>query len=390
MRVALLGLLITVGLIKPTASASPAKETGALAPLPTMVPGPELGLKPTSGYARGYRPPRANVGHLSVRNQLARPQLAQPLPSRWDWRDQAAVTGVRNQGECGSCYAFAGLGSLEAQLLIRGAGLYDFSENNIAECSYEPAGCEGGNIWIVANRLSSYGAVAESCDPYNPATQPCKTTCPPIKMVDEVWILGDSSVPDTTLLKTWLYRYGPLYVTMDSGSTSPTWDQEFAQYKGRYTLYHPDIIKLDHAVLLVGWDDNLIHAGGSGAWIVKNSWGVNWGAGGYFTMAYGSAGLGSNPALIAGWHEPKSAERLLFLDEGGWQREYGWMSQLGAWGMVRLIPSQSGCIDQVELWTTDRTRQVDVYLYDSFDGQAPSGLLRQLPRQAFEFPGYHK
>ncbi len=386
-------LLFCLWGLQPSAWAEPSLQAGEMAPPnPMSVATLSSSLEPLAlpEYGRGYTPHTANVDHLSAAYQEPPPSLLQALPTRWDWRNQGVVTGVRNQGECGACYAFAGIGSLESQLLIRGEGTWDLSERNIRDCSYEQAGCAGGHIWIVANHLTRRGAVTESCDPYVPFDAACNTICPPVKIIDQVWILGDSTVPPTSLLKSWLYAYGPLYVTMDSGASSASWEMTFRLYDGSYTLYRPGSYSLDHAVLLVGWDDTLQHSGGQGAWLVKNSWGTGWGNGGYFSMAYGSAGLGSNAAAIMGWRNPKPAEMLLHHDEGGWQREYGWRDQLRAHAMVRFVPTTSGCIEQIELWTTDRTRRVAVSIYDTFNGRAPSGVLRQLPETSFDHAGYHK
>ena len=70
------------------------------------------------------------------------------------------------------------------------------------------------------------------------------------------------------------------------------WYDEFNSYDGSYTLYHPGAEAPAHIVLIVGWDDSLSHAGGTGGWIVKNSWGTQWGKEGFFTIAYGSASIG--------------------------------------------------------------------------------------------------
>ena len=355
--------------------------------------------KPTPRrHAFGYVPPKFDLSHLNGRWRPA-PRTA-PLTDRWDWREQGKVTRVQDQNPCGACYAFAALGSFESQLLIRGQGLYDFSENHVAECTYEEletdehGGCDGGNIWMVTNLYSSSGAVLESCDPWNPDDQPCHTGCPYIKTVTDMWFLAADPAP-VGVLKSWLRSYGPLYVAMDAGAEY-AWKQEFSDYDGSYTLYHPSVQKLSHAVLLVGWDDTLSHAGGSGAWIVKNSWGTDWGGtcgygseGGYFTIAYGSAGIGSNAAVIKDWQDADPNGTLLHHDEAGIQGFYGWHEHHHACGLVRLTPQQNGCASRVEFWTADVTTDVDVYIYDTFDGQAPSGLLWQRENLSFDYVGYH-
>ncbi len=354
---------------------------------------PASGPQAAPAAGRGYVPPPFDTSHL---NDYPEPSPGLDLVSRWDWREQGKVTRVQNQGNCGSCYAFATLGSMEAQSLIRDGTRYDFSENNLAECNYEQTGCDGGNIWITGNRLSTYGAVTEACDPYRPADQACNTACPALLVASEVWVLGGNAVPNTDVLKGWLQTYGPLFVTIDAGTPSNAWGQEFSNYNGSYTLYHPTTSPdLNHAVLLVGWNDDLTHAGGSGAWVVKNSWGTSWGGtcgygseGGYFTIAYGSAGIGSNPALVRDWRPASSAGKLLYLDEGGVQGGVGWQGTYGPHGLARLTPQQGGSATHVEVWTLG-PGSADIAIYDSFSGQAPSGLLWQRQGVSLGHAGYH-
>jgi hypothetical protein len=382
----LCGLLFFLWGVRPSISQtpiSPFQRAPTVVPLPAS-PEPEL-----PNYERGYLAHSINFDHLSAAYREVPPALEQTLPSRWDWRDQGVVTGVSAQGECGACYAFAGIGSFESQLAMRGEGVWDLSEKNVRDCNYGSERCAGGNIWNVTNHFSRYGAVSEDCDPYSPYEAPCNTLCPPVKIADGLWVLGGPTVPPTSLLKSWLQDYGPLYVTMDSGSNSATWGATFEQYDGSYTLYRSGSYESDHAVLLVGWDDALRHGGGQGAWLVKNSWGTNWGNGGYFSMAYESSGLGSNAAVITDWHDPRPEETLLHHDQAGLQESVGCRDQRHTYALVRLVPTAPGCIEQIELWTIDRTRQVAVAIYDAFDGHTPSGLLRELPSTRFDHAGYH-
>ena len=148
-------------------------------------------------------------------------------------------------------------------------------------------------------------------------------------------------------------------------------------------------------MLLVGWDDNLAHAGGNGAWIVKNSWGTSWGGTcgygaerGYFTIAYDSAGIGSNAAVVRDWRPAESAGTLLYHDEGGLQGGIGWNGTYGPYGLARLTPQQSGAATHVEVWTMG-PGSVDIAIYDTFNGQTPSGLLWQKQGVGLDAAGYH-
>ncbi len=340
----------------------------------------------------GFIPPPMDLSHL--RGEW--PQTgAASLLSRWDWREQGKVSSVKNQNPCGACYAFASLGGLESRLLIDGAGLYDFSENNVKECDFYAGSCSGGNFIKVASFLAQKGSVLESCDPYQPSDVACKSTCPYQKTVLDWRIINWDNIPDTAVLKNYISTYGPVYVAFDAGG-SDAWGTEFDNYNGSYTLYHPPTsTRTNHAVLIVGWDDSLSHAGGTGGWIVKNSWGTGWGgtAGygsekGYFTIAYGSANIGYYASFIHGWQDYDAAGGILYYDEGGWSKEYGY-SDTTAWELAKFVPPSSANVTRIEFWTTDITTDVDVYLYDGFNGSTLSGLLASKLNLSFSEAGYH-
>ena len=81
----------------------------------------------------GFIPPPLDLSHLTGQ-RMPEKFVGQQLPSHWDWRAQGKVTPVKDQGPCGSCYAFAALGNIESKLLMDSAGTYDLSENNAKEC----------------------------------------------------------------------------------------------------------------------------------------------------------------------------------------------------------------------------------------------------------------
>jgi len=153
-------------------------------------------------------------------------------------------------------------------------------------------------------------------------------------------------------------------------------------------------------VLLVGWDDTLTHDGDEdGGWIVKNSWGTGWGGtcgygseGGYFTIAYGSAGIGAYASLIAGWQDYEPDGAVLYHDEAGMQTFAG-CDATTAWSLARLTPDEDGCATQVEIWTNDVTTVTlsiyDDFIYDDSDYGVATGLLWSSEDNAFDHAGYH-
>jgi len=335
------------------------------------------------------------------------------IPAAHDWRPLGKVTSVKDQGYCGSCYAFASIGNFESKMLIDGAYTLpdpDFSENNAKECNwrevndyeYPPGvpwgGCSGGNYDMLASLFSQKGVVLDTCDTYvaNDAGS-CKTSCPYQKTLLDWRRISDDAVPDTTLLKNYIQTYGPVYTTLYAGD-GDAWATEFAAYNGTYTLYYPGTETPNHAVLIVGWDDSLDHAGpGTGGWIVKNSWGTGWGGpcgygteGGYFTIAYGSASIGKWSSFMYEWQDYDTTGGIMYYDEdGGWWSAAGCDPSTTAWGLAKFIPSFDANVTRVEFWTDDITTDVDVYIYDNFDGSAPTTLLWSSLDNSFDEAGYH-
>jgi len=367
-------------------------RVSAVGPLPPS-PEPVRQVAPTRPPLEppprtGFIPPPMDLSHLKGDRMPEGAGAAALLPSQWDWRDQGVVTSVKNQGVCGSCYAFAALGNVESELLIDGAGSYDFSENNAKECSWNDPSCAGGDYYMLASLFSQQGTVLESCDPYVDSDVDCNETCPHVKTLLDWRIISGDAVPDTEVLKSYVYTTAsPVYTSIYAGD-GDAWETEFGSYDGSYTLYYPGTETPNHAVLIVGWDDSLAHDGGTGGWIVKNSWGTSWGDSGYFTIAYGSASIGQYSSFMHDWQDYDSDGSIMYYDEGGWTHMVSYDSTTG-WGLCKFFPASNTYATRVEFWTTDRTTDVDAYIYDSFDGATPGNLLWSSPDHSFNEAGYH-
>jgi C1A family cysteine protease len=339
---------------------------------------PALPGKPDGATPHGIASSSLSVDPAYRRSE--RPGPAAPsLPTRFDWRETGKVSPVKDQGTCGACTSFATVAAFESRLLIDGAGLWDFSENNAKECDWYQSGCAAGSILKVFSFFAQKGAVLESCDPYVPGDVACKSSCPYQKSVLE-WRYWGNSVADTIFLKYALMTYGPIMAGLYTGN-GDAWDQEFSNYDGSYTLYYNGAQPTDHAVLIVGWDDNLTHAGGKGGWIVKNSWGTGWGGpcgygsqGGFFTIAYGSASIGMDASAPIFWQDYDPQGSVWYYDEGGANGSWGYNNPT-AWELAKFIPPSDTYVTRVEFWTNDYVSDLDIYLYDGFDGQNLSGLL---------------
>jgi len=344
---------------------------------------------------RGFIPPRLDLGHLT-RYDAGSKSTGSNAPAAWDWRNQGVVTSVKNQSTCGACYSFASLANFEAKLAIDGEGTFDLSENNAKECAYGGPSCDGGSNEAMANHYTISGVVLESCDGYVPSDVSCNSSCTPQKVLLDWLQVSGSGVPATATLQQYIYDNGPIYAALYAGDANDnSWTTEFNTYDGSYTLYYTGTYTPNHAVLIVGWDDSDTHAGGTGSWIVKNSWGTSWGGtcgygseGGFFKIAYGSASIGMWSSFVSGYQDYDPNENLILNDHAGITNYWGYGATT-AYAVAKLTPSEDGYLHRVEFWTNDRTMDVDISIYDDFNGSSASNLLANIPDNSFTEAGYH-
>lgn len=199
----------------------------------------------------------------------------------FDWRELNGVTPVKDQASCGSCWDFAATGSFESAILIADNEELDLSEQQVLSCNTGGSSCDGGWMADAYNLFMSYGAIDETNMPYEADDEvPCtQSDYDPIAHLD-----GYIDIPNNVNFIKNALLSGPIATTF-------TVYNDFFGYSGG-CYEHADTEPINHAVVIVGWDND--ECDGHGAWIVKNSWGPGWGDEGYFYMKYGSCRIGNN------------------------------------------------------------------------------------------------
>ncbi|CAG9822448.1 unnamed protein product [Phaedon cochleariae] len=199
------------------------------------------------------------------------------IPEEVDWRKKGAVTAVKKQGRCGSCWSFSATGTIEGQYFIKEGKLVSLSEQQMVDCAtketYKCGGCKGGYVNKALKYAADNGMMLENSYPYKAKHQSCQYN----KSQVAVKTSSYKSVKkgDENELKKAVALVGPISVCI-------TATKNFHLYKsGVFDDETCNRKRINHAVLVVGYGS----LNGNDYWIVKNSWGAHWGQHGYILMS---------------------------------------------------------------------------------------------------------
>jgi cathepsin F len=221
---------------------------------------------------KGYKPGGSNA------SETVALYPKKDLPQNFDWRERGVVSEVKNQGQCGSCWSFSTTGAIESKLAIRTGELVTFSEQQLVDCDKTDDGCKGGLPENAYKYIASAGGIkTDQQYPYKATEGSCSFTTDKA----DVQIKGSRKIPaDEATMAEALINEGPLSIGLN------------AHYMQFYSGGISDPVhcdsQMDHAVLIVGFGvENEVPY-----WIIKNSWGPDWGEAGYYRIVRGKGMCG--------------------------------------------------------------------------------------------------
>lgn len=217
------------------------------------------------------------MGYKKISNAQPSPANAQvgaPLPATLDWRTKGAVSPIKNQEQCGSCWAFSATEGVESAYYLAKKQMYILSPQQIVSCDTNDDGCNGGDLPTAFAYVQQAGLETEQSYPYTSGggnTGSCHYKQSLVVVHIKGFAYATTSGNETAMQVATMNN-GPLSVCVDAS----TW-----QYYTSGVITHGCGDSLDHCVQIVGWSVDTTQSPQVPYWIVRNSWGTDWGLNGF-------------------------------------------------------------------------------------------------------------
>ncbi len=363
----------------------------------TQNPSTSFFQNPTvDGHILGYIPPSIKIPKQSVlsKTTLSRSVIAfaKALPATFDLRKLGAVTPVRDQGQCGSCWAFASYSSLESFLKYKGVPRQNlnFSEGDLNQNhGFDNRECEGGNYFMTTAYLARWNGPVDEVDVPYPYISMATPRVAVKKHVQDVWFIPDRAAPGkdyNTTVKTAIQSYGAVSVYFQ-------WED--SGYNEANAAYYTTKTGGNHAVAIIGWDDNYSKTKfnsqppGNGAFLVKSSWGAAWGKAGYFYISYYDKSLQIG-TLFYNAESTINYKRAYQYDPLGWTASLGWGETSAKFANIFIASTSAAKIKGVSIYTPVPNSSYQISIYKNVVANKPvSGVLVKVIKGRIVRPGYN-
>jgi len=351
--------------------------------------------------------------------------IDESLPSSYDARDDGRITPVGNQGKDGVCWAFAGNSSLEAYFMPERE--FDFSEQHVRfalsadngnEWGYDRRPHEGGNFRIYATYLMRWsGPVWESDDPYDLSTESREVSLTN-RFEEQFHVQGFAELPNperyvedvtdeqrrahVNLVKQYVMKYGSVFTSIYYNINYLNVSTNSYYYNEKNSAGGTRYAYSNHALSIVGWDDEYskenfkTKPSEDGAFLIKNSWGTNFGDNGYFYLSYEDVYAGWNAGVITRVDQKDNFDHIYQHDVFCLTGAFGFSSVLtgkiiseACYGNIFTTGSEEEALKAVSVYITAPDTTCSVYL-NTENGQLKHfSQMQKVATEFFETPGYY-
>lgn len=310
------------------------------------------------------------------------------LPAKYDLREKARTSYVKNQGSTGTCWAFAALAALESDLLPQAK--YEFSPDHMTRKNSftEVAGDSGEYTMAMAYLLAWQGPVFEAEDPFGDGMSPEGLV--PEKHVQEIQLIKGK---DYEQIKEYVFKYGGVETSLYS-TIRNTYDTGKYYNDETYGYCYIGTEKPNHEVVIVGWDDNYskenftTEVEGDGAFICQNSWGESFGDGGYFYVSYYDTNIGSHNVIYTKVESTDNYDRIYQSDLCGWVGQVGY-NRPEIYGANVFSALGDEDIEACGFYATGQNTSYEVYFVDNFTSQSDIKMEQKVAEGTLKNAGYY-
>lgn len=293
-------------------------------------------------------------------------EAASIFPASYDLREKKRIGNIKNQGNTGTCWAFAALSALESAMLPEEK--VEFSPDHMSRSnSFDVDYSSGGEYTMgMAYLVSWQGPVLEKDDPFGDGTTDSSLTA--VKHVQEVQMMEGK---DYEKIKEAVFQYGGVQTSLysalrNSNSVSSFYNREEKAY------CYIGTEKPNHEVVIIGWDDNYpkenfpINVEGDGAFICQNSWGENFGEDGVFYVSYYDTNIGSHNVVYTKVEDEDNYDHIYQSDLCGWVGQIGF-NKSSVYGANVYEANGKEDLSAVGFYATGKDTEYSIYLVHNYE-----------------------
>ena len=310
------------------------------------------------------------------------------VPTRYDLRERGRMSVIKNQGNYGTCWAFAATSALESSLLPEENMLFSVDHMSMSN-SFDADQYEGGEYTMGMAYLAAWqGPVYEEDDPYGDGKTNSKLKA--VKHVQEMRIIDGK---DYEAIKEAVFKYGGVTTSLYSTIRSSQADTEY--YKKSTNSYcYIGTEKPNHDVLIIGWDDNYpkenfaTNLEGDGAFICQNSWGEDFGDDGVFYVSYYDTNVGTHNVVYTRIEDTDNYDHIYQSDLCGWRGKLGFeKEEIYAANVFTANGDES--VAATGFYATSADTEYEVYVVNNFKNESSLTTRTKVASGTLEQSGYY-